>query len=116
MKLPIRLLALVPTLALALGAVVLPDTARAQASPKVVKKVPPEFPAEAIRKGVDRGVLKAKLTIDEKGVPTEVAVVEAQPPKARILSDTLVESLKNWRFEGQGKPTSFELQIVFAAE
>ena len=90
--------------------------ALAQSTPKIVKKVPPEFPAEAVRKGVDRGVMKAKLTIDDKGVPTEVSIVEAQPPKARILNETLIESLKTWRFEGQGKPTSFELQIVFAAE
>jgi periplasmic protein TonB len=91
-------------------------SALAQATPKIVKKVPPEFPAEAVRKGVDRGVLKAKVTIDEKGVPTDVAIVDTQPPKARILNDTVSESLKSWRFEGQGKSTSFELQVVFAAE
>ena len=91
-------------------------SALAQTAPKIVKKVPPEFPAEAVRRGIDRGVLKAKLTIDDKGVPTEVTIIEAQPPKARILGETLVESLKTWRWEGQGKPHTFELQVVFADE
>jgi periplasmic protein TonB len=90
--------------------------AAAQQAPKIVKKVPPEFPADALRKGVDRGVLKAKITVDGAGVPTDVEIVETQPAKARMLSNALIDSLKTWRWEGQGKPASFELQVVLSAE
>jgi periplasmic protein TonB len=86
------------------------------ANPKVVKKVPMEFPAEAARKGVDRGVLKARVTIDGAGVPTEVAIVDAQPAKARMLNDAVVATLNLWRFESLGKSSTFEMQVVMSAE
>ena len=34
--------------------------------PQALKKVPPEFPGEAARKGITDGVLKAKLSIDAR--------------------------------------------------
>jgi outer membrane biosynthesis protein TonB len=86
------------------------------ANPKVIKKVPPEFPGEAIRKGVDKGVLKARVTIDGAGVPTEVSIVDTQPAKAKILNDTVIGAVNQWRFEGQGKPVTFDLQVVFTAD
>jgi periplasmic protein TonB len=85
-------------------------------NPKVIKKVPMEFPGEATRKGVDRGVLKARVTIDGAGVPTEVAIVDAQPAKARVLNDSVITALNGWRFESLGKPTTFEMQVVMTAE
>lgn len=90
--------------------------ALAQTSPKIIKKVPPEFPREAARKGVDKGVLKAKLTVDGNGVPTAVEIVDTQPAKAKVLNDSVVEALNLWRFEAPGKPTTFELQIVLTAD
>ena len=36
----------------------------AHATPKVLKKVPPDFPAEATKKGITTGVVKAKLYED----------------------------------------------------
>jgi periplasmic protein TonB len=85
-------------------------------SPKITKKVPMEFPAEATRKGVDKGVLKARVTIDGAGVPTEVAILDVQPNKARILNESVIATLNNWRFEGAGKATTFEMQVVMTAE
>jgi periplasmic protein TonB len=85
-------------------------------SPKVTKKVPMEFPAEATRKGVDKGVLKARVTIDGAGVPTEVAIVDVQPNKAKVLNESVIASLNLWRFEAVGKVTTFEMQVVLTAE
>jgi TonB family protein len=101
-------------LALALAATVLP--AAAQTAPKVVKKVPMEFPEAAIRRGVDKGVLKTRVTVDGAGAVTEVAVLETIPAKAKVLNETVVETLNKWRFEGSGKPNTFELQVVLTAE
>jgi periplasmic protein TonB len=84
--------------------------------PKITKKVPMEFPAEATRKGVDKGVLKARVTIDGAGVPTEVAIVDVQPNKAKVLNESVIASLNLWRFEAVGKATTFEMQVVLTAE
>lgn len=88
----------------------------ADQAPKILKKVPPEFPAEATRKGVDKGVLKARVTVDGAGTVTEVAIVETQPSAARVLNGSVVSALNQWRFEGSGKPSTFELQIVLTAD
>lgn len=49
----------------------------AHATPKVVKKVPPDFPREASQKGISTGVVKAKLTIEADGKVSDVEIVEA---------------------------------------
>ncbi len=85
-------------------------------APKVLKKVPMDFPDEAARKGIDKGVLKARVTIDGAGVPTSVAIIETQPPKARVLNDSVAAALNNWRFESLGKPHTFDMQVVMTAE
>ncbi len=90
--------------------------AHADPAPKILKKVPPEFPAEATRKGVEKGVLKARVTVDGGGAVTEVAIVETQPTSARILNASVVSALNQWRFEGSGKASTFELQVVLTAD
>lgn len=102
--------------ALALLAALAAPAAHAQTAPKVVKKVPLEFPAEAVRKGVDRGVLKARLTIDGSGAVTEASIVETTPSKAKVLNEPVLEVLNKWKFEGNGKPTTFDLQVVLTAD
>ena len=82
-------------------------------APKVLKKVPPEFPGEAVRKGVTEGVLKASVSIDDKGGVTDVQIVDATPPKAKIFNSAAIDALKQWKFEASGKPQSMELKLVF---
>jgi len=101
---------------LALAGALAPAHALADGAPKIVKKVPPEFPAEATRKGVTDGVLKAKLSIDGAGAVTEVAILEATPAKAKVFNDAATSALNQWKFEGTGKPQSFELKLVFSQE
>lgn len=103
-------------LVLAAALAVVPNAAHADGAPKVVKKVPPEFPSEATRKGVTDGVLKAKLSIDGTGAVTEVAIVEATPAKAKIFNDAATAALNQWKFEATGKAQSFELKLVFSQE
>jgi TonB family protein len=83
---------------------------------KVLKKVPPDFPAEAARKGITDGVLKASLAVDGAGSVTDVTIVEASPAKAKIFSEAAIEALKKWKFEGTGKASTFELKLVFQQE
>lgn len=95
---------------------VAPSEARADGAPKVVKKVPPEFPEVASSKGITEGVLKAKVSIDGSGAVTDAAIIEAAPPKAKIFNDAATSALNQWKFEGSGKPQSFELKLVFSQE
>lgn len=86
----------------------------AQAAPKVVKKVPPEFPREATQKGVASGSVKAKLSIDGEGKVTEVSIVESEPP--RVFDKAVIRALQDWRFEGTGEKQTHEVKLVFKAE
>ena len=110
------LCALIPALAAAFMLGAAAPAAMAQAVPKTLKKVPAEFPREAARKGADRGVLKARLTVDANGVPTEVTITDTQPSKARILNDSVIAALNGWRFEGAGKPATIELRLVLTSD
>lgn len=104
-------------LALLLSLAAAPTAVLAQsAAPKVVKKVPLEFPADAVRRGVDRGVLKARLTIDGGGSVTEASIVETTPVKAKILNESVLEVLNKWKFEASGKPATFDMQLVLQAD
>lgn len=86
----------------------------AEAAPKVVKKVPPEFPAEAVKKGVNSGTIKAKLTIEGDGKVSAVDIVEAEPK--RIFDRAVISALMEWRFEGTGEKQSHEVKLVFKNE
>ncbi len=92
----------------------IPHNSNAEA--KVIKKVPPEFPEEALRKKVTEGVVKAKLTIDGTGNVTNVEVVEATPPKAKIFSQAATDALMKWKFEATNKTETFEVKLVFSEE
>jgi hypothetical protein len=39
-----------------------------------------------------------------------------QPNKAKVLNESVIATLNNWRFEGVGKSTTFEMQVVMTAE
>ena len=90
-------------LSLALGA--------AYATPKVVKKVPPEFPAEAVRKNITAGTVRAKLTIGPDGKVIDVEIVEAEPK--RIFDRVSIDALKEWRFEPSPDKQTHEVKLVY---
>ena len=83
---------------------------------KVIKKVPPEFPEEAVRKKVTEGVIKAKLTIDAQGNVSNVEVIDAQPAKAKVFGPAAIDALSKWKFEATGKQESSEIKLVFSEE
>jgi periplasmic protein TonB len=83
----------------------------ALAAPKVVKKVPPEFPAEAVRKNITAGTVRAKLTIGPDGKVLEVEIVEAEPK--RVFDRVSIEALKEWRFEPAADKQTHEVKLVY---
>ena len=85
----------------------------AQAStPKVIKKVAPEFPREAVQQQIDSGTVKAKMAIDPDGKVTEVTIVEAQP--RRVFDRAVQRALMDWRFEPSGEKQTHEVRLVFS--
>lgn len=86
----------------------------ALAAPKVIKKVPPEFPAEATRKGVNAGSVKCKITIGPDGTVLEVEILEAEPKK--VFDKASIAALKEWKFEGTGQKETHELKLVYRNE
>jgi protein TonB len=84
------------------------------AAPKIMKKVPPEFPAEAAKASVSSGVVKAKMSIDAEGAVTGVDIVEAQPRK--VFDKAVTRALMDWKFEASGEKQSHEVKLVFNNE
>lgn len=85
----------------------------AQATPKIVKKVPPEFPSEASKKGITTGVVKAKLVIEADGKVSDVEILEAEPK--RVFDRAVKAALMEWKFEA-GEKGTHEVKLVFKNE
>lgn len=87
----------------------------AQASaPKIVKKVPPEFPREATSKSITTGTVKAKMAIEADGKVSAVDIIEAEP--RRVFDKAVTNALMDWRFEPSGEKQSHEVKLVFKNE
>lgn len=85
----------------------------AHATPKVVKKVPPDFPSEASKKGISTGTVKAKLTIEADGKVSDVEIVESEPK--RVFDRAVKTALMEWKFE-PGEKGTHEVKLVFKNE
>lgn len=81
------------------------------AAPKVTKKVPPEFPAEATRKNIMAGSVRAKLTIEADGKVSAVEILEAEPK--RVFDKATIAALMEWRFDTGGQKEVYEVKLVF---
>lgn len=79
---------------------------------KVLKKVPPEFPAEAVRASVTGGSIKAKMTIGADGTVTNVDIIDAEPK--RVFDKAARQALMDWRFEPSGSKQTYEVKLIFS--
>lgn len=81
---------------------------------KVLKKVPPEYPSEAVKKNISSGSVRAKMSIAGDGKVSSVEVVEAEPK--RVFDRAAIEALSQWKFEGTGAAQTHEVKLVFKSE
>lgn len=86
----------------------------AHATPKIVKKVPPEFPAEAARQSISQGSVRAKMNIDPDGKVSGVEILEAEPRK--VFDKAVTRALMDWKFEPSGQKETHEVKLVFKNE
>jgi protein TonB len=97
----------------ALGAICFSLSASgASGDAQVVTKVEPEFPREAVVAGVEKGMVKARMTIDGTGEVTRVEVLESQP--RRVFDRAVVKTLSQWRFNSGASGRLVEIDVNFA--
>lgn len=76
-----------------------------------VTRVQPVFPRDAIKKGIERGVVIAHAYVQPSGVVSEVRIISANP--ARVFDREVIRALSQWRFgpEAVGFIAEFELEF-----
>jgi protein TonB len=78
----------------------------------LVTKVDPEFPREAVQAGIEKGIVKARMTVDGAGEVTRVEVLDAQP--RRVFDRAVVKTLSQWRFNSGAAGRMVEIDVNFS--
>jgi protein TonB len=71
----------------------------------------PVYPRAAIKAGIDKGTVLARVMIDEKGSVYDVIIVKAEPP--RYFTQAVIDALKEWKFHAEGEKYVGEVEINF---
>ena len=71
----------------------------------------PTYPRAAIRAGVDKGHVIARVMIDEKGNVYDVVIISAEPP--RQFDRAVIDALSTWKFHAEGEKYVGEVEINF---
>jgi protein TonB len=79
-----------------------------------LSRVDPEYPKEAVKKGIEHGKVVAHVYVDEKGNVTEVKIISADPP--RVFDRAVITALSQWKFQGEGEKFIGEIEINFRLE
>jgi protein TonB len=95
----------------ALAAATLLISLGASAQMHPVSKVDPEFPREAQLASIDKGRVKARLTLDATGEVTRVDIVDANP--RRVFDRAVTRSLSQWRYEPGAPGRTVEVELDF---
>jgi protein TonB len=77
-----------------------------------VTREDPVYPRAAIRAGIDKGRVLARVNIDEQGNVTDVIIVSADPP--RHFDSSVREALSKWKFKAEGEKYVGEIEVVFS--
>ncbi len=88
-----------------------PTTIAPAAAARLVNRVDPDFPREAVQSGVDKGNVKARMTLDETGAVTRVEVLEATP--RRIFDRAVVRALSQWKFDEGAAGRTVDTEVDF---
>jgi protein TonB len=76
-----------------------------------IERVEPVYPREAIRDNISSGKVVARLQVDEKGLVTNVTIVEANP--RRVFDREVIRALSQWKFAPEGDRYIAEIEISF---
>jgi len=81
------------------------------AAARVLSRVDPDFPREAVQSGADQGLVKARMTLDAAGNVTRVEVIEATP--RRVFDRAVTRALSQWRFDEGASGRTVETEVAF---
>ncbi len=90
-----------------------PIALSAQQSPKLIKRVEPKYPPEALKAGVS-GKVVIEATTGKEGDVTDTVVIDGHP----LLNPAALEALRQWKYEpylidGVKKPVKFTVVMNF---
>jgi protein TonB len=71
----------------------------------------PVYPRAAIKAGIEKGTVLARVMIDEKGNVYDVIIVRADPP--RHFTQVVIDALKEWKFHAEGEKYVGEVEVNF---
>ena len=69
------------------------------------------YPRAAIRAGVSKGRVVARVMIDEKGNVYDVIIQSSDPP--RVFDRTVIDGVKEWKYAAEGEKYVAEIEVVF---
>ena len=79
----------------------------------VISREQPAFPRDALRNGIESGTVRARMTINASGEVTNVAILQAQPP--RVFDRAVQLALERWKFNPGTEGRTFDTEIGFKA-
>ncbi len=79
-----------------------------------IKKEEIVYPRAAMRAGIEKGHVVARLNIDEKGNVTGVTIVSADPPKH--FDKAVIDALMEWKFTAEGAKYVGEVEVNFTLQ
>jgi len=71
----------------------------------------PVYPRRAIRAGIAKGRVVARVKIDEQGNVTDIDVTFSHPPG--VFDQSVREALSNWKFKPEGEKYVGEIEVNF---
>lgn len=85
--------------------------------PRLIKKVNPVYPAEALKKKI-AGTVIVEATIDEKGKVKDGRIIKSPDP---LLTDAAMGAIKQWVYEpfiinGKAKSVVFTVNVTFTLQ
>ncbi|MBN2346140.1 MAG: energy transducer TonB [Candidatus Aminicenantes bacterium] len=87
--------------------------------PKILKKVNPVYPEEALQKRIE-GMVRIEATTDEKGDVVSARIVPSESPQP-LLEEAALAALRQWKYEpfmvdGKAKEVTFTVTMNFALD
>jgi protein TonB len=93
--------------------VALAKPAAAAPAMRLVNRVEPPFPSEAVKAGVYVGTVRARLIVDASGAVSRVEIVEAQP--RRVFDRAVVRALSDWKYNEGAAGRTVTVELAFKA-
>jgi len=78
---------------------------------RVMSSTRPNFPREAAQRGIQRGNVRARATINAVGDVTDVTIISANP--VGIFNREVISAMQRWKFNAGANNRSFETDIAF---